>query len=129
MKHGQVMPDGKVFWGMRKRKDGSKVAEFCKDVATFQKRTSKKNDRASFLRRRRTHWLNKYKEAQGCFSCLRSIKASGLAFHHEVEWEKSFSISDGIGERKPLRDLINEVSKCVVVCHVCHAVGHDEGWL
>ena len=123
------MQDGKVFWGFRKRKDGTKAAEFCKDLKTFQQRTDKKNKRAAFIRSRRTHWLNKYKEAQGCFSCLQPLKASSLAFHHEVEWEKSFSVSDGVKERKPLRLLMNEVSKCVVVCHNCHAVGHEEKWL
>ena len=124
LKRGYMREDGSFFWGYNKGRE-----EWC-NPDQWERRTAKKNRRSVWLAQRRRHWLNKYKEAQGCFRCYHAGRyhnwpAKVLAFHHEYDWEKSFTISDNI--RKPLRTLINEVSKCDVLCHNCHALEHRHG--
>ena len=66
IKHGTVRADGKMFWGYHKHaKNGE---EWCTPSA-FIRRKSKSKARQWMNRRRRTHWLNKYKQHHGCCYC------------------------------------------------------------
>lgn len=49
-----------------------------------------------------------------------------LEFHHRVPAEKSFSISEAIRSRYPIKDIIFEIKKCDVLCRNCHAILHAE---
>jgi len=60
------------------------------------------------------------KEKNGCIRCGET-KYWRLAFHHLGD--KEFTISKRISSRKRLEQ---EIAKCIVVCHNCHADIHHE---
>lgn len=115
IKHGTVRDDGKVFWGYHKlAKDGE---EWC-SKSSFIRRKSKSRARQWMNRRRRTYWLNKYKEHEGCCHCGYDENGVALQFHHLDE--KTLNISDA--RSASLKKLFNEIRKCVVMCANCHAI-------
>jgi hypothetical protein len=89
--------------------------------------------------KRRQHWLSKYKIAKGCCNCGFNSYALALDFAHLDGSEKSDVITkhgpcgSGIGKmycrvslkdreknRQYLRELMEEVRKCKVLCKNCH---------
>ena len=115
IKHGTVRADGKMFWGYHKHaKNGE---EWCTPSA-FIRRKSKSRARQWMNRRRRTHWLNKYKQHQGCCYCGYDDDGIALQFHHTGD--KAFNVSDA--RSYSLRKLFSEIRKCVVICSNCHAI-------
>ena len=96
------------------------------------------NKRAKIVKRRQ-HWLSKYKLSKGC--CISGYKDYALAldFAHIDPTQKSkeitkhgpcgsgigklygrVSITDQIKNRKYLRELMDEIRKCKILCKNCH---------
>jgi len=70
-------------------------------------------------------WVNQYKSKLCCVMCGERHPAC-LQFHHRDRKEKSFTISEVIGQRRNLsvRKLEEEISKCDLLCGNCHAMYH-----
>ena len=66
-------------------------------------------------------FLHEYKTRSGCIICGESDVCC-LDFHHIDPDEKSFMVSEY--KNYSLRNIKNEVSKCVVLCANCHRVLH-----
>ena len=115
VKHGTIREDGRVFWGYNKSSQNGE--EWC-SYASFVRRKSKSRARQWMNRRRRTHWLNKYKEHEGCCHCGYDEDGVALQFHHLGN--KVINISDA--RSSSLKKLFNELRKCVVMCANCHAI-------
>lgn len=65
-----------------------------------------------------------------CSSCGYKKTNSALCFHHKDPATKSFNISGNWLTKIPRAQLDIEVTKCIVLCHNCHAELHDEeGWV
>lgn len=64
--------------------------------------------------------LNRLKTKSGCKKCGYDKFACALHFHH-IE-PKSFEISKQM--HRPLRELIEEIRKCIILCANCHSVEH-----
>lgn len=64
-------------------------------------------------------WVNSYKAIKGCSRC--GIKDHAvLDLHHEVSEHKVAPVSAMVAQNAPLRVIILEVLKCVVLCANCH---------
>lgn len=60
-----------------------------------------------------------------CSICGYSKNSSALAFHHINPKDKSFSLDlRSMSNRKQVR-IDEEVAKCVLICHNCHAELHN----
>ncbi len=99
------------------------------DIKYCQRRSSTKTyapSRHKWRNARRKHWLTYYKAKHGCNVC--GIKDGRvLTFDHRVLEDKEFSI--GHGKRYAevsIKQLINEVRKCDVLCHNCHTIKTEE---
>ena len=113
--HGEVRGDGRIFWGYHRL---AKNGEEWTTPSSFWKRKGKSRAKQWLNRRRRTHWLNLYKEAQGCDHCGYDENGIALQFHHLGD--KSKNVSDMRGAT--LKTLISEIRKCVVICANCHSI-------
>jgi len=75
-------------------------------------------------------WRNSCKErmiqAMGgkCCICNYSKCNSALAFHHLDPTKKDLSISSAIVNPKSWSKIIEELRKCILVCHNCHSEIH-----
>lgn len=58
-----------------------------------------------------------------CQSCGYNQYIGNLAFHHKDKRTKMYNISSSLLLR-PLKTLIKEASKCMLICHNCHGEVH-----
>jgi hypothetical protein len=96
------------------------------------------NKRTKMIKRRQ-HWLSLYKVSKGCCNCGYNDYALALDFAHIDPSQKSkeitkhgpcgsgigklygrVSTTDAIKNRKYLRELIEEIRKCKILCKNCH---------
>lgn len=68
-------------------------------------------------------WFRRYKSSLKCIDCGISHPAV-LQFHHRDRSKKSFNIADVTGRANSIRQIMDEVEKCDVVCVNCHAKRH-----
>lgn len=88
----------------------------------YQKNKQPYLDRAKEQRRERVQWLQAYKAERGCCQCSEK-RPWCLAFHHLEPEHKDVGIAEAIAAKS--RDaVLEEISKCVLVCHNCHADIH-----
>ena len=118
-KHGEKREDGKVYWG---RKTNGK--EEWTTHEKFLDRKLKSKQRVTKLRKARKRWLNIYKVAKGCEICGYNAHPSGLEFDHLPQYQKWKDISSIVDYS--LKNLINEIRKCRVLCAICHRIFTDE---
>lgn len=75
-------------------------------------------------RRRKQEVLYAIKAREGCYFCPER-EPIALAFHHLDPAQKKFSImGPKLANGTPIETLLEEVTKCVVLCHNCHAKLH-----
>lgn len=68
-------------------------------------------------------WFRRYKSTLYCMDCGISHPAV-LQFHHRNRSEKSFSIANVASRATSVKQIMNEMKKCDVVCVNCHAKRH-----
>jgi len=69
------------------------------------------------------NWFRRYKSTLSCSDCGISHPAV-LQFHHRDRAEKSFNIADVASRATSVKQIMNEMKKCDVVCVNCHAKRH-----
>jgi hypothetical protein len=69
------------------------------------------------------HWFMRYKSTLACTDCGISHPAV-LQFHHRNRAEKSFTLADVVRKASSLKQIMNEIKKCDVLCVNCHAKRH-----
>lgn len=74
------------------------------------------------VRLARKEMLEMIKQEMGCLACGKRSPASDLQFHHVNPAEKEYTI--GVMTTRPIDVLVAEVSKCAVLCLMCHASYH-----
>ena len=86
-----------------------------KDKAKRKKVTA---DRREYLRK----WYQEYKSHLECETCGES-ESCCLVFHH-VGNDKKENISTLWNRRWPIDKILDEMSKCIVLCSNCHMKLH-----
>jgi len=78
--------------------------------------------RASKHRKELIELINTYK-SKGCSKCPEN-EACCIAFHHRNPQEKDMDISRAVMNGWSFEKMENEIAKCDIVCHNCHAKIH-----
>ena len=73
------------------------------------------------LRKRKQ--LLKYKESLKCNRCGFN-DSRALAFHHIDSSAKNFTIGEALSIGYSIETILEEISKCEVLCFNCHAIEH-----
>lgn len=67
-------------------------------------------------------WLNEYKSDIACLNCLEKDFRT-LSFHHKEN--KNDCISTMVWRGCSITRLLEEISKCEILCHNCHRIRHN----
>jgi len=87
----------------------------------------KKHYKTANIKRTFLHWGNKNNT---CEACQHAMPLQILEFHHRNPFEKNFQIGQyadpksNIKKNKNKNKIINELSKCDVLCGNCHQKEH-----
>lgn len=77
----------------------------------------------------RRAWLNAYKVERGCCDCGYNADPIALAFDHRDPTVKLFMLSETYRIAKMRWErVLEEVAKCDVRCHNCHAIRTRTQW-
>lgn len=85
-----------------------------------EKRKTAVKERQQNLRRK----LRSYKLTRGCSKCGYNKCGRALSFHHIND--KADSVSKMCVQGRRWERILEEISKCVLVCANCHAEIHEE---
>lgn len=83
--------------------------------------------RTSQRRLERSTWWVEYKNEKRfeCVKCGENHPAC-ICFHHRNSEEKTMGVSDLVVWAYPVETILEEIEKCDVLCHNCHAKHHCE---
>ena len=115
MKRGDVREDGRVFWGMNKGRPEWRTPE------AFAKATQKSTENKRLRRKVSLYFIQQHKQFWGCADCGEKDPVV-LSLHHKSD--KKFNVADRVGGNQ--QQLADEINKCEVLCHNCHAKRHHE---
>ena len=115
MKRGDIRQDGRVFWGMNKGREEWRTPE------AFAKATQKSTENKRLRRKVGLHFVQEHKKRWGCADCGEKDPVV-LSLHHKHD--KKFNVADRVGGNQ--QQLADEVDKCEILCHNCHARRHHK---
>jgi hypothetical protein len=90
----------------------------------YQKNKDKRRAQYTKYRTELKKWLREYKSTLSCERCGFSHPAA-LAFHHKDQSTKVKEVSVMVCDGLSRATIEEEISKCEVLCHNCHAIHHD----
>lgn len=96
-----------------------------KNQRHYQNNKKKYKTSANKHKRDRRSWYQEIKSTLKCFICSED-KPWRLGFHHLDPTEKELEISLMISKGTSKQKIIEEMNKCIVVCHNCHADIHHK---
>ena len=68
-------------------------------------------------------WFRRYKSTLSCIDCGESHPAC-LHFHHRDRSDKSFNMAHVVGRATSIKQILDEMKKCDILCANCHAIRH-----
>lgn len=110
-------------------KDGLNI--WCKECQKNHKKEHYKSYKENYLSNnyQRRKWFYDLKKSLKCNRCGFSHPAA-LDFHHKDKDQKLFNISKQYHGNPKLKDeILNEISKCEVLCANCHRIEHSKNYL
>jgi len=105
------------FYPAPKSRNKDKLQSWCKSCARISSNAFVKN-RAKEIR----NFLNEYKMKCGCVDCGYNESPHALDFDHLRD--KKFGLSYSM--TRPMQAILEEISKCEVVCANCHRIRTHE---
>ncbi len=84
---------------------------------------AKRIERQRNRRKERSLWWRELKSTMQCSKCEES-RPPCLDFHHIDPREKDFNPSKAILEFVPMKRILEELKKCIVLCSNCHRMHH-----
>jgi hypothetical protein len=85
------------------------------------------HQRGNNSRKERQKWFAEYKQTLICSKCGMSGKGQPklLSFHHTNPEIKDGAVSKMVCDGRPKEIILDEISKCVILCANCHAIEHN----
>lgn len=93
-----------------------------KNKILYQNNKSQYINRSQKTQKKNLEWLQQIKKELKCVICSEN-KHWRLSFHHTDPKNKDFSIA-GSPTKFSKTKIVEEISKCICVCHNCHADIH-----
>lgn len=132
-KYGEVREDGYIFraYNKKKLKSDGFYSEYWHSAKVFVEQAEAQKTLAKIWRGKRYNerrtFMDNYKLERGCELCGYNKHAVALDMDHINPKDKKFDIAKRLGLASNER-LMNELSKCRVLCANCHRVhSHTEG--
>jgi hypothetical protein len=91
----------------------------------YLKNKHKRKTQYTAHRKRVREWYRELKKNLKCERCGFSHPAA-LAFHHKDGKTKVSDISAMVSQTASRKKIEEEIAKCEVLCHNCHAIHHAE---
>lgn len=95
----------------------------------YQQNKAEHSAKASTRRKRkrsyRKRFVDRYKALVGCVRCGYKTYVGALDLHHVKPSDKVLNVSRMVSDIWPMRDIKNEIRKCVVLCTNCHREAHS----
>ncbi len=114
----------------RKSKNKDKLQTKCKECQNEYHKEHYLQNRTKYLQKAKNRtqelreWFAKHKESLKCARCPESHPAC-LQFHHRDPSQKDGNVSTFVTrDHKGKLAILNEISKCEVLCANCHAKKH-----
>ena len=82
-------------------------------------------DRAAKFKAELRQWFTDYKKTLKCEIC-GTDKYWRLTFHHLDPLQKDDGVSKMVADHRPRKLIMEEISKCQVLCQNCHQDVHYE---
>ena len=89
----------------------------------YEKRKERVMERKKQRRREIADWFRRYKNTLRCMDCGINHPAV-LQFHHRSRDDKNFTIANVVRRADSIKQIMNEIKKCDVLCVNCHAKLH-----
>lgn len=89
----------------------------------YEKHKERVMERKKQRRREIADWFRKYKSTLYCMDCGINHPAV-LQFHHRNRDDKSFTIANVVRRADSMKQIMDEIKKCDVLCVNCHAKRH-----
>lgn len=104
------------------RKDNEKNKEYQREW--YKKNKQEQIRRNKIIQAKKALFIREYKQNNPCIKCgEKDIRC--LQFHHINPNTKILEICKLVKNNVSLEKIINEVSKCVILCANCHFKEHD----
>lgn len=116
-----------AFYKKARNADG--LERYCKEChkernkTHYLKNRHKYTENAIKYRRDYIGWMISVKESMKCVQCSEDHPAT-LDFHHTNPSTKEFTIAQAVTDKIPKSKVIEEISKCIVLCSNCHRKLH-----
>jgi len=82
-----------------------------------------KRNRKKLVKERRL-WLDHYKESKPCMDCGKSFHPRCMEFHHREPHTKKSEVGKILRDGYSMQTIMNEISKCDLLCVICHKMRH-----
>jgi hypothetical protein len=115
-------------FSFRDKKNGvrRKNCKFCQSKNTKRHYSNNKEaylSRSQVRRKKLKKWLMEYKDPLSCLFCKESENVC-LDFHHKDPNTKVSEVSELLNSFRPMRVVLAEIKKCVIICSNCHRKVH-----
>jgi len=105
----------------------------CKDTAKqleyqrkwYAKHSKREIQKVAERKQKLKFWMEDYKSSIGCSKCGEN-HPSCLEFHHLDRSDKTSEISRMVNHGASKKKILEEASKCVILCSNCHRKLHYE---
>lgn len=91
----------------------------------YEKNRRRVIDRSANHKKNMKIWFEEYKKTLACLKCGENHPAC-LDFHHRDGDEKEFNVYKAVQDGHSKAKILEEISKCDVLCCKCHRILHWE---
>lgn len=116
-----------LFSKNKSRSDG--LCNICKECNKAYQKQHYINNKSTYQLRAKDRrksikdWMKEYRSTLKCEKCGQNHPAT-LDFHHENSDEKEKDVSVMVQESYSKERILEEISKCSVLCSNCHRIHH-----
>ena len=95
----------------------------CKNCSNLRKQTERKKRQIKY------QWAAVEMLGGKCENCEKEATKETMVcfdFHHVIKEDKVDTIGNMVGNSRPLKVILEEAEKCVLLCACCHRLHHQK---